>query len=140
MPRSETICTDTGYGIANLIELKCTMMTIYDRCCHVSQFFEANGTCTSISWISLEIPSYILQRNVEKGLSQDTVCIWYIVHSLQPQAEEEDFPAQVSNEESSLDSLPYKSSSYGNQIREMDFSAGLRRRFSRTVRTLESAH
>ncbi len=88
----------------------------------------------------LEIPSYILQRNVEKGLSQDTVCIWYIVHSLQPQAEEGDFSAQVSNEESSLDSLPYKSSSYGNQIREMDFSAGLRRRFSRTVRTLESAH
>ena len=73
VPRSETIRIDS-------IVLKCTIMTIYDRCCHVCQFFEANGTCTSVSWITLEIPSksYMLQRNVTIDIFYDT--IWYIVH------------------------------------------------------------
>ncbi len=114
--------------------MECTIMTIYDRCCQVWQFFEAGGSCTYISWIWVEIPSYILQRNVETGLSYDTV--WYIMHKQLPATYRR---KKKSNEKSSFDTLPYKSLSYRNQIREMDFSAGLRRRLSRTVRTLEGA-
>jgi len=52
---------------------ECTIVTIYDRRCHVWEFFEADGTYSSISWIWVGIPSYILQRNVETGLFYDTV-------------------------------------------------------------------
>ncbi len=71
---------------------------------------------------------------VETGLSYDTV--WHIMHKQLPATYRR---KKKSNEKSSFDTLPYKSLSYRNQIREMDFSAGLRRRLSRTVRTLEGA-